>query len=55
VLWASHLIDEIHVTDRLIILHKGEIRAQGSVADVLQATEAADLGAAFRALTREPA
>ncbi len=53
VLWASHLIDEIYPSDRLIILHQGTIRAQGGVSDVLQATGAADIGDAFHILTRE--
>ena len=47
VLWATHLIDEIHDSDQLVILHRGRIRAAGSVADVLAAAGAADIGAAF--------
>lgn len=53
VLWASHLIDEIDESDRLIVLHKGKIRAQGFVPEVLQATGATGIAAAFQTLTRE--
>jgi ABC-2 type transport system ATP-binding protein len=53
VLWATHLVDEIFDTDRLIILHKGKIRLQGSPAQALEKTGAADISAAFQHLTRE--
>lgn len=36
VLWATHLTDEIRPSDDLILLHKGEIRAQGRVENVTQ-------------------
>lgn len=36
VLWATHLTDEIRPTDDLILLHKGEIRAQGRVDTLTQ-------------------
>lgn len=52
VLWASHLIDEIYPDDRLIILHKGQIKATGSVDEVLQQTGAATIKDAFYALTQ---
>jgi ABC-2 type transport system ATP-binding protein len=51
VLWASHLIDEIYPDDRVIILDKGQIKATGSVDDVLQQTSAATIKEAFYALT----
>lgn len=51
VLWATHLIDEISAQDKLIVLHRGKIRAQGTVAEVLQATGSANLDIAFRVLT----
>ncbi|HLF96118.1 MAG TPA: ATP-binding cassette domain-containing protein [Methylococcaceae bacterium] len=53
VLWASHLIDEIHAGDRLLILHRGCLLAQGGVAEILVETETADIGAAFQTLTGE--
>ncbi|MFA5982737.1 MAG: ABC transporter ATP-binding protein [Methylococcaceae bacterium] len=52
VLWASHLIDEIYATDRLIILHQGEIKAYGSVDEVLEHTQAASIKDAFYRLTQ---
>lgn len=35
VLWATHLIDEIAEQDSLAVLHRGQIRAQGSLQNVL--------------------
>ncbi|CAL1241283.1 ABC transporter ATP-binding protein [Candidatus Methylocalor cossyra] len=55
VLWATHLIDEIDDGDRLIVLHRGRIRAAGSVREVLDQTGSADVGMAFDRLTRDAA
>ncbi|HYE37894.1 ABC transporter ATP-binding protein [Methylocaldum sp.] len=55
VLWATHLIDEIYENDHLIVLHKGTVRAGGSIPDVLTATGAETVGDAFHTLTREAA
>lgn len=52
VLWATHLIDEIAEDDSLIVLHKGQIKADGKLADVLQATGCADAGQVFQKLTQ---
>jgi ABC-2 type transport system ATP-binding protein len=52
VLWATHLVDEVLPEDRLIILHKGEIRAQGLMADVTGGRSLADV---FAGLTLEQA
>jgi ABC-2 type transport system ATP-binding protein len=54
VLWATHLTDEVDASDEVIVLHKGVLRASGAVADLLQATGAADVKAAFVALTNQP-
>lgn len=51
VLWASHLIDEIHDSDDLIILHQGKVRAHGRVGQVLEAHHSANIGEAFDRLT----
>lgn len=51
VLWATHLIDEVHARDHLVILHRGTIRAAGAVPEVLAATGAADVAEAFRLCT----
>jgi len=53
VLWATHLIDEVYESDRLIVLHKGKIRARGSVPQVLETVAADNIGAAFQILTGE--
>ena len=51
ILWATHLIDEVAQDDRIAILHEGRLVAQGDMADVLQAADAADIESAFRKLT----
>lgn len=51
VLWTTHLIDEVHPDDHLLILHRGRIQAQGTVDTVLAATECPDVGTAFQHLT----
>jgi ABC-2 type transport system ATP-binding protein len=55
VLWATHLIDEIYDSDRLIVLHAGKIRAAGSVPEVLATTGTAGIGDAFSKLTQREA
>jgi ABC-2 type transport system ATP-binding protein len=52
VLWASHLIDEIYPDDRLIVLHKGQIKASGAIEGVLEQTGTATIKDAFYALTQ---
>lgn len=51
VLWATHLIDEVYPEDRVIVLDKGRIRANGRVSEInaQQATET--IGQAFDKLT----
>jgi len=51
VLWATHLIDEIAPTDRLVVLHKGRVLFSGSAPDFLAKTGAANIRDAFRAMT----
>lgn len=51
VLWATHLIDEVFDEDRLIVLHKGRIRALGSVREVLDTAGSATVEDAFCKLT----
>lgn len=53
VLWATHLVDEIFETDQLIILHKGTIRYQGPVPQVLAETDKNTIASAFQHLTQE--
>ncbi len=53
VLWATHLIDEVWPQDRVVVLHRGEVRAAGTVAEVIAGAGAASLAGAFAALTAE--
>lgn len=53
VLWATHLIDEVHADDQLVVLHRGSVRASGSVPEVLSAASAAGIADAFRRYTEE--
>lgn len=51
VLWATHLIDEIAPTDRVVVLHKGRILYTGSVPGLLDAAGKPNIRSAFQALT----
>jgi ABC-2 type transport system ATP-binding protein len=55
VLWASHLIDEIYLSDNLVILHQGEIKAKGSIEKVLNSTQTTSIHGAFQRLIRSGA
>ncbi|UTW13434.1 ABC transporter ATP-binding protein [Marinobacterium rhizophilum] len=52
VLWATHLIEEIDATDRVLLLHQGRLRADNSAAGLCEATGTTSLGQAFALLTR---
>ena len=52
VLWATHLIDEVDDSDRVIVLHKGHLKATGSVAEVVESAGAETIGEAFQMLTQ---
>jgi ABC-2 type transport system ATP-binding protein len=51
VLWATHLLDEIAPADEVVVLHRGRVVAAGVAARLVADTGAADLRAAFTALT----
>lgn len=51
VLWATHLVDEVRTTDRLVILHQGRVLVDGEAGDI----GGDDLTARFLALTGERA
>ena len=53
VLWATHLIDEVHPEDRLLVMHNGRTAADGPCTDVIAETGAADLASAYGILTRD--
>jgi ABC-2 type transport system ATP-binding protein len=43
VLWATHLIEEIKVADRLLLLHQGRVRFDGSIDTFMAQAEGDDL------------
>ena len=43
VLWATHLVEEIKVADRLILLNGGQIRFAGSLEDFMARAPGQDL------------
>jgi ABC-2 type transport system ATP-binding protein len=51
VLWATHLVDEVHADDRLAILHRGRILADGE-AGVIGGD---NLSTRFLSMTKEAA
>jgi ABC-2 type transport system ATP-binding protein len=51
VLWATHLDDEVHPGDRLVILHKGKIMAHGSMSSVIEAAGVRTVKEAYGKLT----
>ncbi|QIB35331.1 ABC transporter ATP-binding protein [Ancylobacter pratisalsi] len=55
VLWATHIIEEIMPGDRVVVLHRGKVRAEGTFDEVSAMVEASSLSAAFLALVGEQA
>ena len=53
VLWATHLIDEVLPDDCVIVLHEGQVRAQGTVGEVNAQAGCSTIADSFDALTRE--
>jgi ABC-2 type transport system ATP-binding protein len=51
VLWATHLIDEIWAGDRVVLLHRGRVRAAGSIDEVVREAGGGSLGQAYQQLT----
>jgi ABC-2 type transport system ATP-binding protein len=52
VLWATHLVQEATGAERVLVLHKGRLRADGSPADVTRALGQTTLEAGFIASTQ---
>jgi ABC-2 type transport system ATP-binding protein len=50
-LWATHLVDEVRTGDRLVVLHRGRVRAEGPLEEVVRTAGATDLVDAFARLT----
>ena len=51
VFWATHLIDEVDEADRVVVLHKGNLLADGKVADVVRSAGVKTIGEAFSRLS----
>lgn len=51
VLWTTHLIDEIAMTDNVVILHKGMVLANGPATEIIASSGAPDMRLAFAKLT----
>ncbi len=51
VLWATHLIDEIAPSDRIVLLHKGRVLYSGGHDGLLSETGATTIRDAFTAMT----
>ena len=51
VLWATHLIEEVREQDRVLILHQGQLLADGTGHAICEAEGARDLADTFHSLT----
>jgi ABC-2 type transport system ATP-binding protein len=51
VLWATHMMDEVMRTDQVVVLHKGVVRYNGNVPNLLALTGATSVREAFRTIT----
>jgi ABC-2 type transport system ATP-binding protein len=51
VLWATHLLDEVEASDRVAVLHRGRMLAEGEVPEVIAATGKTDMRGAFARLS----
>ncbi len=47
VLWATHLVDEVYDSDRLVVLHQGQIVADGVAGEIAAGESLADTFAAL--------
>ena len=47
VLWATHLVEEAEAADRVLVLHKGQLLADGTPAEVTAALGGGSLEQAF--------
>jgi ABC-2 type transport system ATP-binding protein len=52
-LWATHLIDEVGEGARVVVLHKGEVLADGAAAQLMGRMRAPSMRAAFETLVQE--
>ena len=54
-LWATHLIDEVGDGARVVVLHRGEVRAAGAAEQLLGETRTLTMRAAFETLVQDRA
>lgn len=52
VLWATHLVDEAEAADRLVVMVKGQLRFDGTAAELMRREEQSTLTDAFLHLTQ---
>ena len=52
VLWATHLVAEVEPADKVVVLHRGRVAAEGTPHDLAAAQGAATLEAAFLGIAR---
>ena len=52
VLWATHLVDEVDPQDHIVVLHRGQLLAQGLASRVIDTCGATSVRDAFIQLTR---
>ncbi|GGO75601.1 ABC transporter ATP-binding protein [Marinobacterium nitratireducens] len=53
-LWATHLIEEIAPEDRVLLLHRGRLRADASALELCRRADCDSLAEAFERLTATP-
>lgn len=51
VFWATHLMDEVYDSDKVMLIHQGAVKAEGSVEDIIQQAQADNINDAFFKLT----
>lgn len=54
VLWTTHLIDEVWPNDRVVILHRGRVRAVGTPAELMRQHGVTDLSEVYARVTAAP-
>ena len=53
ILISTHLLDEAEtIADRIVVMDKGQTKADGSLQSILRQTRTLDLADAFKKLTR---
>ena len=49
-LWATHLIDEVSDTDQVLVLHRGQLIADGVAAELVSQSGTGDIRQTFQYL-----